>query len=135
MPRKGLRFKDGDRFEPWILNAILQEQDRWRGLTGSGMVHVDGADGESSPTIVDYRTSTGLIPAQLTSGIAAGSIAAPATAAGTLLVPSGTGGGFTTTGGLAVTIYNIYATAVTGSNKTCWLTYTNGLYYLVVADC
>jgi hypothetical protein len=127
-------LKVGDELRIWHLRIIYDELRRWRKMRGAGLVDVDDADGTSPPTIVGYAAS-GLIPAQLTSGIAAGSLASPATAAGTLLVPTGTSGGLTATGGAAITIINIYATAVTGSNKTCWVSQLRGFYYLIVADC
>jgi hypothetical protein len=135
MPKKGLRFKDGDIFAPWILNLILQEQDRWRGLTGSGMVHVDGADGDESPTIVDYRTkSSGLVRIWLSTGIAAGTFGAPASAANAVLAVR-SGNGWTTSGGTTITVYNSDTTAVTGA-KAGWATLRDdGSYELVLADC
>jgi hypothetical protein len=136
MPKKGLRFKAGDRFEPWILNAILQEQDRWRGLTGSGMVHVDGADGDESPTIVDYRTKPAntLLRVWLPTGIAAGTFGAPASAANAVLAVR-SGNGWTTSGGTTITVWNADTTAVTGA-KAGWATLRDdGTYELVLADC
>lgn len=133
MAREFKHVKVGDELRCEHINAIYDELNRWRRMKGAGLVDVDGADGTSPPTIVGHAAG-GLLPAQLTSGIAAGSIASPTTASGTLLVPAGTLGGFTATGGASITITNIYATAVTGS-KTCWVAPRAGRFYLVVADC
>jgi hypothetical protein len=77
----------------------------------------------------------GLIPAVLTASLSAGTFGSPTSTTGTILVISG--GGYTTSGGTAVTIYNPYATAITVSgSKFCWVTQRpSGEYFLVVADC
>lgn len=74
-----------------------------------------------------------LIPVTLGSGITAGTVSTPTTATGTLLKPSGTGGGLTSSGKTA-TIYNPYAKAV-ASGKFAWVTPYNNRLYLVTADC
>jgi hypothetical protein len=127
-------MEPGDEVEPFLFNIIFRELERWRKLSGSGFIHVDDAGGKNPPRIVDWRGAA-LVPALLTGGIAAGTFGSPASAAGTILVPNAASAGYTATGGRPVTIYNMYATAVTGSNKFCWLTYSNNQYYLVVADC
>ena len=108
--------------------AALQQQ-----LVGVGQVQWQmagngaGASGDSG----------GPVRAVLTASLAAGSPASPATAAGTILAPNGSGG-WTTSGGTSVTIYSDFATAITVSgSKFCWvwLDPLDGLYYLLVADC
>jgi hypothetical protein len=75
--------------------------------------------------------------AVLTASLSAGSPGSPAAAAGTILVPDGSGG-WTATGGASVTIYSDFATAITVSgSKFCWVWQDpiDSNYYLIVADC
>jgi hypothetical protein len=61
------KFRDGDPLEPWHLNLIFRELERWRKLTGQGPLVVRHGD---SPTIellqaddiVLVRTNHGPIP-------------------------------------------------------------------------
>ena len=136
MARKGRRFKAGDRFDPWVLNEILEEQDRWRDFKGSGFIVVNGADSTSPPQIVDYRDDgPGLIRAWLPSGIAdGGTFGTPTTATDAILAVR-SGNGWTTTGGNTVIVYNCYTTGVS-SGKSCWVVQRNdGTYELAIADC
>lgn len=81
-----------------------------------------------------FGGSGGDLAAILTANLAAGTYGTPTTAAGTLLVPSGTG--WTSTGGASITIYNPYATAITVTgSKFCWVQLVGSNYYLKVADC
>jgi hypothetical protein len=133
MPRDFTLMEDGDELTIDHINVIYQELTRWRKLVGSGAIHVDDADGEGPPTIVDLRMRS-ISPATLTASLAAGSLASPTTAAGTLLLPTGTSGALTATGGRSITIYNASTTAV-ASGKFCWVALVFGSYYLVSADC
>jgi hypothetical protein len=77
----------------------------------------------------------GVLPAYLTASLAAGSIGSPSTAAGTLLVDAS--GGFTTSGGTAITIHWEYTTPITvSSSKFGWVTQRpDGNYHGVTFDC
>jgi hypothetical protein len=78
-----------------------------------------------------------LLGAVLTASLSAGSTGSPATAAGTLLVPNGSGG-LTSSGGASITIQSYFATAISVSgSKFCWVQADtqSGNYNLVVADC
>lgn len=133
MPKDFELMQDGDELTIDHINVIYQELMRWRRMTGSGAIDVDSAAGEDPPTIVDARMKA-LSPATLTGALAAGSLASPTTAAATLLLPTGSSGALTATGGASITIYNASTTAV-ASGKFCWVSMRYGLYYLVSADC
>jgi hypothetical protein len=80
----------------------------------------------------------GLIRAVLTASLSSGGTpGTPVSAAGTILVPDGSGG-WTATGGTSATIYSEFNQGITVSgSKFCWviLDSTDNKYYLVVADC
>jgi hypothetical protein len=80
---------------------------------------------------------SGLLPAVLPSGIAAAtSYGSPASASATTLMPNATPPGFTATGGVTITLYSTYTTAITGTNVFVWYTYgIDGNPYVVVGDC
>jgi hypothetical protein len=138
MPSRFPRFEDGDPLEPWIINMILDELERLGQLSGSGLIGVDNASGDGPPTIVDYRDDGGaILPAQLTSTLAAGTIVAPTTGTMTLLAATGTGGALTTTGGTpGVTVRNtLNFSATLASGTHIWVAYYSGAYYLIQASC
>lgn len=137
MPNKFPMLKDGDVLTPKILNDIHAELNRWRGMTGTGLIDVDGADQTSSPTIVDNRKDGGLVPAILSNNLASGTTTTPTTSTMTLLVGTGTSGGFTTTGGTTgVTVHNTltFSATITGGTHI-WVAPYGGRYYLIQASC
>lgn len=135
MAGKFREFKEGDAFEPWIINLIFKELARWRKLSASGSIGVTNADNpDAPPTINDWRTDP-LLPAVLTGALSAGSLSSPTSAGGTLLLVTAVGStGYTATGGMAITVYNLSTSAVS-SGKFCWVKPMNGNYYLISADC
>jgi hypothetical protein len=80
-----------------------------------------------------------LVPLAITSNVTAGTEAAPTSFNATIMVPTGTTNGWTTTGGTAITGYNrapgTSFSASGGSHKTGWGITLQGVVYLVAADC
>lgn len=136
MSSKFPRMKDGDELTPRIFNIIFDELDRLRGMTGTGMISVDGAGGPSPPRIVDHRGSV-VIPAQLTASLATGTIASPTSATVTLLGLTGTVAALTVSGGTTgLTVYNTWALSSTlASGTNIFMTSYAGRYYLLQAAC
>lgn len=127
-------LKPGDELTCAHINRIYTELNRWRKLTGSGTVDVDYADATSPPVVVGYGDD-GLIPVVFPTGIAAGTLGTPSSKADVLMVKR-SGNGYTTTGGRVITVYNCYATAITGTDKFGYVRQReDGKYILVVADC
>jgi hypothetical protein len=87
MPEPFPSIKDGDALTPAHLNMIYRELDRWRKLSGSGLIGLDNIDGKEPPMIMDWRTSD-VVPADSGSGFTAGSRSSPTSATVTLLSPS-----------------------------------------------
>jgi hypothetical protein len=134
MPSKYRKFRAGDEFTSDVLNTIFAELDRLRGMSGSGMVSVDYADGSVPPVIVGHAAGVNLVRIWLPTGIAAGTFGSPATKTDVILaVDSGTG--FTTTGGITITLYNSDTTAITGAKAGWAVRRGDGSYHLHVADC
>lgn len=81
----------------------------------------------------------GLVPLSIQSNVTAGSEAGPSTFTAIIEVASGSGHGWTTTGGSSVTAYNrapgVSFSASSGSPKVGWGTMIQGVVYLVSADC
>lgn len=136
MARDFPRLKVGDELRIWHLEIIYDELRRWRKLSGSGMISVDNADGIAPPILVDLRSS-GIAPAKLTSSLATGTIASPATATMTLLDRTGTGGALTDTGGRAgVNVYNTWALSSSLASGTQIVVYRFASeWYLLQASC
>lgn len=137
MARDFPEIREGDEVKAWWFNAIYAELRRWRGLHGSGYLHVDHADSvHEPPAIVDYRPDRRLVPVLLPSGIGAGSYSSPSSTTGTLLQLLTPGPGFTTTDAPTESVYYTMTQPVTGTNKFGWATrQADGRLYLVAADC
>lgn len=83
-----------------------------------------------------FGGDAGLIPILLPTGIAAGSVASPATASDAVkLLPSGSSGALTSSGAPGEAVISTYTTAISGTNKFAWATRNLGFLRLVVADC
>jgi hypothetical protein len=133
MPEPFPSIKDGDALTPAHLNMIYRELDRWRKLSGSGLIGLDNIDGKEPPMIMDWRTSD-VVPADSGSGFTAGSRSSPTSTTVTLLSPSSGGPGLTATNGRTVKAYNTFTTAI-AAGKTIWLTFSWGRYYVHQVDC
>jgi hypothetical protein len=133
MARDFPRLKVGDELKCSHINAIYDELNRLRRMKGAGLVDVDGMDGTSPPTIVGH-SALNLVRVWLPTGIAAGTFGSPATKTDAILaVDNGTG--FTTTGGVTVTVRNSDTTAITGAKAGWAVPRGGGVYDLVLADC
>jgi hypothetical protein len=133
MPNKFPRLKDGDELHPYHLNIIYRELERWRRTRAAGLLDLDGVDSDSPPTFTVYEPDIA-IPANSGSGFAAGSPASPSSQTVTLLTPTGTGAGLDASRGFTLTAYSTFGTAI-AANKTIWLTWFAGAYYVVQVDC
>jgi hypothetical protein len=133
MPTKFPKVQDGDELQPWMLNILYREAERWRKLKGSGLVNVAGVDSDSPPTIALQTLDPG-IPANSGSGFAAGSPGSPSSATVTLYTHTGSGAALDTSRNFQVTAYSTFGTAI-GANKTIWLTQMNDFYYVYQVDC
>jgi hypothetical protein len=132
MAKRFPRVKDGDVFEPYLLNLVYDELDRWRDLTGTGLIGVDGADGDTPPTIVDYRDDSGTALAKSGgSGIPALSGSTPGSGTVTLYSFNGTTLSATTT---TVTAYNMTSGAV-AANAWLQLKLIAGYWFIDVEGC
>jgi hypothetical protein len=135
MAKRFPRFEDGDELQPWILNMIFEELDRWREMSATGGLGVDNADGSGPPVICDYRDDA-VVPAQLTAPLATGTIASPSSATMTLLVGTRTGAGLAATGKAGVTIYNFWPLAAPLTSGTNILAFSfAGKLYLLQVGC
>lgn len=136
MPSKFPRFKSGDALTPKIMNMIFQELDRWRQLSGSGFIGVDGADSNSAPRIADLRQAA-WVPASLTGTLATGTPGGPTNATATLYAPSTSAtAALTIAGGTSITVYNtLPLTASLTSGTQIWVASYNNFWYLAQAGC
>lgn len=136
MPSKFPRFKSGDALTPKILNLIFAELDRWRQLSGSGFIGVDGADSNSAPRIADLRQSA-WVPASLGGTLATGTPGSPTNAPATLYAPSSSPtASLTITGGTSITVYNTFPlTTSLASGTQIWVASYNNFWYLGQAGC
>jgi hypothetical protein len=133
MPNRFPKLQDGDELQPWHLNVIYRELERWRQAKCQGAFDIVGADSDSPPTFIAYEPDRA-IPADSGSGFAAGSVASPASQTVTLLTPTGTGAGLDASRGFTVTAYSTFGTAIAASKKI-WLTTYAGFYYVLQVDC
>jgi hypothetical protein len=127
------KVKDGDAITPLHFNLIYRELERLRKLTAAAPLSLDNIDSDNVPSLA-WLGADELVPVQLTSALAAGSIGTPGSATCNVLLDQSTGPGFTSTGAATETIYNCYATAI-ASGKYGWGKYRGGTLYAVVFDC
>lgn len=114
-------------------NVIYRELNRWRRMTGSGLVDVDSADGSAPPTISGHAT-VGRYRIWMPTGIAAGTFGTPAVKDDVILAVA-SGDGWTTTGGGAITLLNCDTTPITGAKSGWAFLRADGKYELAIGDC
>jgi hypothetical protein len=135
MPSKYRKFRAGDEFTSEVLNTIFAELDRLRGMSGSGMVSVDYADGSVPPVIVGHAAPGGDLRIWLPTGIAAGTVGSPALKTDTILMVR-SGDGWTTTGGTTIAkLFNCDTVAITGAKAGWAVRRDDNSYELKIADC
>lgn len=136
MAREFKRLRPGDELTCKHINEIYDELDRWRKMQGSGSVAVNYVDDVTSPPVIIGHDADATEPALFPTGIGAGTYAAPASKSDVILLEPA-GAGWTTTNAQApVTVFNPYATALTGANKFGFVRHRGGnVYDFMVGDC
>lgn len=126
-------FRDGDELTAGLIDAILQELWRWKGLDVSAPLGMDRGDANGPPTLY-LAQALNLVPALTTSAIASGgSYTSPTSGTADFLNWDPVGDSFSDSG-QSVTVWNPYAAGIS-SGTFIWIAFYLTDWFLVTADC